>query len=404
MKNFGKILAIAAMAATTGIFTSCDNIKGNTRVEATVENADEVFISRIEPGKLTPIDTLKIEDNKFRYGIDLEEITFLLFEFPEGERYPVALAPGERMKVEIDLDSDFSGFKSEGSPGTARLDLMRSYMQQTMNVLDSLDAFADSIQEYKSFGIYKAELDRKFEESINDHREKLISLINKEPGDLTNIFIFNQSVGRLTLLRPESDFEYFKKVNDALLERYPEHEHAKAFTQNIKEFEMAMDRGRRVQEAKNNIQVGNVIPEIVLPDPTGNEIALSSLRGQVVLVDFWAQWCRPCRMQNPHLVQLYNKHRKEGFTIYGVSLDGIPQQPNPKNAWVSAIEEDNLPWPYQVSDLKGWDSSVITQFGLDAIPYSVLIDRNGIILAKNLRGKELEKAIEKALANHKAGS
>ncbi len=137
----------------------------------------------------------------------------------------------------------------------------------------------------------------------------------------------------------------------------------------------------RIKEEKP-LSVGSDVPEIALAGENGEAIKLSSLRGKYVLIDFWASWCRPCRMENPNNVRLYNAYKEKGFEIYGVSLD------NDKNAWAAAIKKDSLTWLH-VSDLKGWQSSAARQFKVTSIPYTVLIDPQGKIIGKNLRGEAL---------------
>lgn len=138
--------------------------------------------------------------------------------------------------------------------------------------------------------------------------------------------------------------------------------------------------------------VGQPAPEITLPDPNGKEVKLSSFRGKYVLVDFWASWCRPCREENPNVVKAYNKFKDKNFTILGVSLD----QPGAKNAWMKAVMQDNLSWT-QVSDLKYWNSIVVPLYKIEGIPYNVLVDPGGRIIAESLRGADLEKKLEEVL-------
>ncbi len=136
--------------------------------------------------------------------------------------------------------------------------------------------------------------------------------------------------------------------------------------------------------------VGNAAPNFSLPDPSGKEISLNSFKGKYVLIDFWASWCGPCRAENPNVVAAYNKYRNKNFTILGVSLDENKKQ------WETAIQKDNLKWT-QVSDLKGWNSSVVSLYNIKSIPSNVLLDREGNIVAKDLRSVELENQLSNLL-------
>lgn len=135
------------------------------------------------------------------------------------------------------------------------------------------------------------------------------------------------------------------------------------------------------------VSVGRKAPDFTANDPEGNPVRLSDHLGKgYVLIDFWAAWCGPCRKENPHVVKAYNEYKDKGFDVFGVSLD------RKKEAWITAIQKDGLVWT-QVSDLKFWDSTPAKLYGIRAIPSNYLVDKDGVIVAKNLRGGDLEKAL-----------
>lgn len=142
------------------------------------------------------------------------------------------------------------------------------------------------------------------------------------------------------------------------------------------------------------LEIGNVAPELAFQSPDGKTFTLSSLRGKLVLVDFWASWCMPCRMENPNVVRMYQQYKDEtftegkGFTVYSVSLDK-----NKKN-WLDAIGRDKLEWEYHVSDLLGWDSAPAAVYQISSIPSNFLLNAEGVIIAKNLRSTALEEKIK----------
>lgn len=138
------------------------------------------------------------------------------------------------------------------------------------------------------------------------------------------------------------------------------------------------------------VKVGDMAPEIALPGVKGDSITLSSFKGKIVLIDFWASWCAPCRASNPRVVKLYNKYKSQGFEVFGVSID------SKKSAWLKAIKHDNLTYT-QVNDDGGWDARTTLAYGVDAIPATFMLDKEGKVVAIDLEGKALEAKVKAML-------
>ena len=189
--------------------------------------------------------------------------------------------------------------------------------------------------------------------------------IQRDPGSLVWLFFVEK-------MDIENEFETFSILAESLSNLYPENTYVKNLVRKV--------------EGERRLAVGSPAPEIVLPNPEGDTISLSDFRGKVVLIDFWAGWCGPCRRENPNLVRLYKKFAPHGFEVFGVSLD------RSRDSWENAIIQDSLLWP-QVSDLKYWQSEAAKTYQVSSIPHTVLIDEQGRILAKKLRGEALEKKL-----------
>ena len=168
----------------------------------------------------------------------------------------------------------------------------------------------------------------------------------------------------------------------------------KAYEKEYPEHPMTVQVGKQVAQIENDynefkkFKENNEAPEIALENPQGKVMKLSDLQGKYVLIDFWASWCGPCRRENPNVVRLYQKYRSENFDIFSVSLD------KDKEKWIRAIKADGLIWDNHVSDLKYWDSEVVSKYQINGIPHTVLIDPEGKIIATKLRGAALEQKLK----------
>jgi thiol-disulfide isomerase/thioredoxin len=206
--------------------------------------------------------------------------------------------------------------------------------------------------------------------------------------------------------RPEF-YNMHKMALDMLAKKYPNHE----YTAQYSTFVAGLQQAAMQSQTAEVIQVGMDAPNISLKSPEGKSYSLADLKGKVVLLDFWASWCGPCRKSNPHVVEIYNKYKDKGFTVFSVSLDGIDSRSKErypdeaqfkagleqsKKNWIAAIEKDQLTWPYHVSELTKWDTQAARQYGVSGIPKTFLIDRNGKIAAVNPR-TTLEEELLKIL-------
>jgi peroxiredoxin len=180
-----------------------------------------------------------------------------------------------------------------------------------------------------------------------------------------------------------------EEIFDFVLKNMQEYNPDVAYTESLKsDINKMRMQSEQKQPKKGNYGVGDIAPNITLKTPDGETESLHDLRGQYVLLDFWAAWCRPCRMENPNLVSTYNKYKSDNFTIFQVSLDKT------KERWVNGIEKDNLSQWHHVSDLKYWNSESAALYGVRGIPANFLLNPEGEIISTNLRGPALGKKLE----------
>lgn len=234
--------------------------------------------------------------------------------------------------------------------------------------------------------------------NVND----LISAIKGQKNAVVAMQLAIQFVGS----RPDF-LDLHEEINKRVQAEFPNMDYAKDYNELV----TSLQRQQQMLMAKEKIKVGEVAPDIALPNPDGEVMKLSDLRGKVVLLDFWASWCGPCRKSNPHLVETYKKYKDKGFTVYSVSLDGLDSRTKSrykdqamideqmriqKERWLQAIEDDNLTWNTHVSDLKKWECEPAGEYGVRSIPRTFLIDREGKIAAINPRFN-LEEELQKVL-------
>ena len=293
------------------------------------------------------------------------------------ENGPAIVLINDSKEIKVSLDvNDHRNYKLEGSPASQSLqNLFKDYTSKDSILLLTFKEL-DTLQKQTGQDSLIAVVRAKRDKELQDLNNTVINFINTSSSPAAVFFAITNVASRT--MAPDA----LKPLVDASAAKFKDH----SGLNSIREMLAARGPAKQPEYKLLNQQA----PDITMPDVNGNPVSLNSYKGKYVLVDFWASWCGPCRQENPNVVEAYNKYKDKNFTILGVSLD------QDRAAWLQAIQKDNLTWT-QISDLKYWESAAVPAYGIEGIPFNVLLDPQGKIIASGLRGEGLISKLEEVL-------
>jgi len=291
------------------------------------------------------------------------------------------LLSAEKGNIKVTGNWDaLENYNVEGSAGSASLRNFVALIRENLRDINTMSIIIDSLKAKNNDSLLTAA-----KKDMEDYKFKFTRYIEMY-ADTTKFFPV--AMFSAQMLNPAVEKDYLLAFSQSLTRRFPHATQAKEFESRINK--MLTGPSQQQAEPSAGPAEGATAPDINLPTPDGNKVALSSFKGKYVLLDFWASWCGPCRHENPNVVAAFQKYKGKNFTVFSVSLD------NNKDKWQEAIKHDNLTWTH-VSDLKGWESGAAAMYGVQSIPANFLVDPSGKIIARDLRGDDLEAKLQEVL-------
>jgi peroxiredoxin len=385
MLGISLILACGCQPKKKGDFSVSGTFRNADKLAAVEGPISKVYLLELVYGTDQPpvvLDSAKIPVSNGSFSLSGTAKSQGLMELVFGNN---ALAvplinDASDIKVKVDLGKNDDFYEVSGSEASSQLkDLITIFgiknfeMERTM-------AHLDSLKQVNAPDSTLLAATAKKNGAIRDLNVYLKQFINTN-GDAT-ISALALGWSRRSFSKPE-----FESSLDDLVKKYPENSSVQAIKQS---YDLQKAQAATQEQQQGNSWIGKPAPAFSLPDASGKSVSLASFRGKYLLVDFWASWCGPCRAENPNVVRVHDEFKGKNFAILGVSLD------KEKGAWEQAIQEDKLNWT-QVSDLKYWNTKAVEVFKFDGIPFNVLIDPQGNVIAQGLRGDELESKLKQVL-------
>lgn len=376
-----KYLRIIAAITFVLVISSCNNNKGKQdfTISGKVKNASDqqVYLDRIYFSDVAPevLDTADVKDGHFELSGEASEEGLFRLRFQQSEKVFFLINDGRRISFSGNLTgNDISDYSFSG-PSNLKLKTLLAGIDKRQQELMKTNETLNAIQHGGNDSLINAQSSL-FVSQADNFKKFIINSI--ENIDNPTVCMF--ALGFTTGIEPSE----LKEPIAGLKKRFSKHEGIQLLAEQYKKMIEIQEK------AAAGPTIGSVAPDFTINDENGAPFTLSSLRGKYVLVDFWASWCGPCRRENPNVVKAYDRFKDKNFTILGVSLD------EDKVDWLNAVRKDKLAWK-QVCELNGWKTSVVSLYRFEGIPFNVLLDPEGKILATGLRGDDLEEKLASLL-------
>jgi len=369
---------------------SCGGVSSEVTIKGRIDGAEHTLILLREAShdRIATIDTARTDANgNFEFIINAETPRFILLQ-AEGEAEPIVLLvePNDEVLIAAEKGQLATSYSVSGSKGSRLVRDLNLRLNRAVAKIDSLSALFRSSVDSANFNQIKKDVDSAYLSTIDEHRRYTVNFVKENRYSLAAILALYQQYDQTrAVLNKREDFELFKLVDSSLYPLYPNNPMVASLNSNVKKISTQL---KLYDKRSEMLGQGQRVPNLKLPLVSNDTISLWQVGKRYILLDFWATWCDDCAGKNSELKALYEKFASKGFEVIQIAVDDDEQQ------LLNEIRADSIPW-LVVTDFRQWESPILDSLSINSIPSNYLIDRNGIILERNISIDQLEQLLEK---------